>query len=79
MFWAPEVIPSPQTQESTPSFGAIHSAGTPSRIIDSVVPRPPSAITTSPDLKSLTIEASDSAKSRNWSRWSIRYSFTWSI
>ena len=52
MFSALEVIASPQTHESTPSLGAIHSAGTPSSIIVSVVPRPPSAITTSPDLKS---------------------------
>ena len=45
MFSAVEVIARPQTQESTPSLGAIHSAGTPSSVIASVVPRPPSAIT----------------------------------
>ena len=68
MFCAFDVIARPQTHDSEPSSGAIHSTGTPSSTIVCVVPRPPSASTTSPDLKRFTIEASDSAKARNWSR-----------
>ena len=74
MFAAFDVIASPQTHESAPSSGATHSTGRPSSAIACVVPRPPSASTTSPDLNRLTIDESDSANERNWSRFSSRWS-----
>ena len=65
MFWAFDVIARPHTHDNAPSFGAIHSTGTPSSTIVWTVPRPPSAITASPDLNRFTIEASESANARN--------------
>ena len=63
MFCAFEVIARPQTHESEPSSGAIHSTGDP--VVDHRLrssPCPPSARTTSPDLNRLTIDASESPK-----------------